>query len=240
MAMAAVTEQEHGLRVDLVKIKVVKGNELTDLITETMDGKDFAINDYGETPTFFNDTATVITQKVRKHGSITGWEAGREVRVSKQIALLGARGDYVEFILDGDIIGTSVADSMIGYFKVQALDYSGVPVAVQHSIFGKYSPFLTPTQPVSRGMIRGVDRQEIELAHNVKVADAAATTAVNQKIRGTATSRLTVVGDAAAVADTTKITIKAKPDGDQVYVIPRGAKIWAGNSYNATLAFTSA
>ena len=231
-----ITEQENGFRVDLLKIQVVKGNELTDLITETFDGKDFAVNEYAGAVFSAASGSHIVT--TRKHGGVTGWEAGKEVRVSKQIALLGARGDYVNFILEGDVIGTYPTGGVLGHLKVQALDYSGVPVAVQHAIFGKYSPFLTPTQPVSRGMIRGVDRQEIELSHNVKLADAAASTAVNQKIRGVATSKITAIGDEAAMADLTKLTYKAEPGGDGVFVIPRGAKIWVGNSSIATKTYT--
>jgi hypothetical protein len=239
MATGDISEQENGFRVDLLKIEVVKGNELTDLITETFDGSDFAKNEY-DSCRLDGTAAGAHVVSTKKHGGVTGWEAGKEVRVSKQIAVLGARGDYVNFILDGDVIGTYPTSGVIGHFKVQALDYSGVPVAVQHSIFGKYSPFLTPTQPVSRGMIRGVDRQEIELVHNVKLADAAAATAVNQKIRGTATAKWTGVGDEAAMADLTKLTYKAAPGSDQVYVIPRGAKIWVGNSSIATKTYTGA
>lgn len=231
-AGTAISETEHGYQVDLLDIKAVKGNELTDLITETFDGQDFAPNVY--TPSTM-DMAIAGTQvgKVMKHGSIDGWEAGKEVRVSKQIAALGARGDYIDFRLHVAGVGTEAVTHLVGMFKVQALDYSGVPVAVQHAIFGKYSPFLTPTQPVSRGMIRGVDRQEIELVHNVQIADPE-TTFKSQKIRGTATSRWQAKADDSTVADITLITLRAKPEGDQCYVIPRGAKIWAGNSTKAT------
>ena len=222
---------ESGFQVDLLKIKVVKGNELTDLITETMDGGDFAKSTY-------HDPVVAGSYAVDVSGAITGWEAGKEVRVSKQIAVLGARGDYVEFLLDVTGLGTEAVEHLIGMFKVQALDYSGVPVAVQHSIFGKYSPFLTPTQPVSRGMIRGVDRQEIELANNVQLADPE-TTATNQKIRGTATSRFTGEANHSTVGSITLITFTAKPLSDGVFVIPRGAKIWAGNGLKGTIAYAA-
>jgi hypothetical protein len=233
-----VVEQEHGYQVDLLEIKVIKGNELTDLVTETMDGMDFAKNEY-DSPMLVLGTAGTYTAKVKTPGAITGWEAGKEVRVSKQIAALGARGDYIDFKLHVTGLGTEAAAHLIDMFKVQALDYSGVPVAVQHSIFGKYSPFLTPTQPVSKGMIRGVDRQEIELAWNVIVADPE-TTFVSQKIRGTATSKLQVKADSSDVAAVTYFIVRAKPGGDGVFVIPRGAKIWAGNGRQATKVYTSA
>ena len=240
MGAGAITEQEHGYQVDLLEIKVIKGNELTDLITETFDGMDFAKNDYGGGAVVQPIATNTLTEtrKVYVPGSIIGWEAGKEVRVSKQIAALGARGDYIDFKLHVTGLGTEAAAHLIDMFKVQALDYSGVPVAVQHSIFGKYSPFLTPTQPVSKGMIRGVDRQEIELAWNVIVGDPE-TTFVSQKIRGTASSRLQVKADNTAVASITYFIVRAKPSGDGVFVIPRGAKIWAGNGREATKVFST-
>jgi len=238
MADKTIEEQENGYEVSLLEIKVIKGNELTDLITETFDGKDFAVNEYAVSQGASNTTSKVTdTKNVLRSGSIAGWEAGREVRVSKQIAALGARGDYIDFKLHATQLGTAPIAMTIGMFKVQALDYSGVPVAVQHSIFGKFSPFLTPTQPISRGMIKGVDRQEIELANNVVLATAE-TTAVNQKIRGTATSKVLWVADNDTPASISYFRLRVKPGGDQVYVIPRGAKIWAGNSSAATKVTT--
>jgi len=234
-----LVEQEHGFRVDLLRIKAVKGNELTDLITETFDGGDFAHNEYDPAQSLVSGTAGTYTAKVRKWGAISGWEAGKEVRVSKQVAALGARGDYIDFRLDVTGLGTEAVEHTIDMFKVQALDYSGVPVAVQHAIFGKYSPFLTPTQPVSRGMIKGVDRQEIELANNVVLATAE-TTAVNQKIRGTATANSKWVADNDTPASITYFRLRVKPSGDQVYVIPRGAKVWAGNSSKGTSSYLAA
>ena len=238
MATGDITEAENGYVVSLLEIKVVKGNELTDLITETMDGMDFAVNEY-DSCRLDGTAAGLHTVATKKAGSVSGWEAGKEVRVSKQIAALGARGDYIDFKLHATQIGTAPIAMTIGMFKVQALDYSGVPVAVQHSIFGKYSPFLTPTQPVSRGMIRGVDRQEIELANNVVLATAE-TTAVNQKIRGTATAKVLWVADNDTPASISYFRLRVTPGSDQVFVIPRGAKIWAGNSSAATKVYTGA
>ena len=222
---------ENGYAVSLLEIKVIKGNELTDLITETMDGGDFAKNKY-------HDPVVAGAYAVDVPGGVAGWEAGKEVRVSKQIAALGARGDYIDFKLHATQVGTATIAMTIGMFKVQALDYSGVPVAVQHSIFGKFSPFLTPTQPVSRGMIRGVDRQEIELANNVVLATAE-TTAVNQKIRGTATAKVLWVADNDTPASISYFRLRVTPGSDQVFVIPRGAKIWAGNSSAGTSTYAA-
>ena len=207
----------------LLSIKVVKGNELTDLITETFDAGDFAESlypaiDLGAT------ASAVSTEIASEHGLARSRNVDLAVRVSKQIAVLGARGDYVDFLVAGAEDGVYTAAMGLGAISVQALDYSGVPVAVQHSIFGKYSPFLTPTQPVSKGMIRGVDRQEIELTNNVVLA--ADDTFVEQQIRGTATERLQWKAD--VYLTPTLYTLRAKPLGDGVFVIPRGARIWAG------------
>jgi hypothetical protein len=176
--------------VDLVTLKVTKGNGLSDIITESFDGQDFAATEFMDSLDFGdNSTGSANILPVTRHGMAIGKEAGRAVRVSKQIAALGARGDYIEMIADLSTgSGTSSYAILLRNMMVQVLDYSGVPVAVQHSIFGKYSPFVTPSQPVSKSMLAGIDRQEIEAVHNTVVV--AAGTAVNQKIRGTATARL--------------------------------------------------
>lgn len=237
MAATAQKTEFNGSVVDLVKVKVTKGNELTDLITETFDGSIFAPAEYQAADMgAMAATDDFITQVVTREGMALGREPARAVRISKQIAVLGARGDYVDFILDlTSGAGTSSYAKLVRCFMVQALDYSGVPVAVQHSIFGKYSPFLTPTQPISKGMLRGIDRQEIELVHNVVVDSV--TVPVNQEIRGSATARLTALPTGAGAAET-ELRVRAKPSGDGVFVIPRGAIIWAGAGKASDLTTT--
>jgi len=237
MADSDLATTFNGSVVDLVSIKVTKGNELTDIVTETFDGQDFAESEYQPNLNFGdNSTGSANILPIVRHGMSLGREAGKAVRVSKQIAVLGARGDYVDIILaltTGS--GTSSYANLVRCVMVDMLDYSGVPVAVQHAIFGKYSPFVTPTQPVSRGMIQGIDRQEIEAVHNV--VTAAAGTAVNQKIRGSATSRLQATVTGAGGAET-ELKLRAKPNSDGVFVIPRGAIIWAGAGNAATKTVT--
>lgn len=226
-----------GSVVDLVTMKVTKGNELSDIITETFDGQDFAATEYMDNLDFGdNSTGSKNILPVTRHGMAIGKEAGRAVRVSKQIAALGARGDFIEVYADLTTGGgTSTYPKLLKCLMVQVLDYSGVPVAVQHAIFGKYSPFVTPSQPVSKSMLSGIDRQEIEAVHNV--VTAAAGTAVNQEIRGSATARLkaTVTG----VENTeTRLALKLTPNGDGVFVIPRGAILWAGAGEASTKTVT--
>jgi hypothetical protein len=237
MANSDLATLFNGSVVDLVEIKVTKGNELTDIVTETFDGQDFAESEYQSHLNFGdNSTGSANILPIVRHGMSLGREAGKAIRVSKQIAALGARGDYIDIILSltsGG--GTSSYANLVRCVMVDALDYSGVPVAVQHAIFGKYSPFVTPTQPVSRGMIQGVDRQEIEMVHNVVTAVAG--TAVNQKIRGTATAKLlaTVTGVGGAE---TELKLRMTPASDGVYVLPRGAVLWAGAGNAATKTVT--
>jgi hypothetical protein len=231
-----VTLEDYSV-VDLVSIKVTKGNGLSDIVTETFDGQDFAATEFQDVLDFGdNSTGSVNIRPVTRHGMAIGKEAGRAVRVSKQVAALGARGDYIDVIAaltTGS--GTSSFAICLRNMMVQVLDYSGVPVAVQHSIFGKYSPFVTPSQPVSKSMLAGIDRQEIEAVHNVVCAVAG--TAVNQKIRGTATARLkaTVTG---VTGSETEMKLRLTPNGDGVFVIPRGAVLWAGPGLAATKTTT--
>ena len=234
MALTTLAVTNNSFRVDLVKMKVVKGNELTDLITETFDGRDFAPSLYPDPSAAPADTGFAATVAAREHGMSRGRDRNLSVYISKQIALLGARGDYLEVIVEGAELGTQTAAMQVRMLLLQAIDFTGVPVAVQHAIFGKYSPFLTPTQPVSPGMIRGIDRQEIEFVNNVVLA--ADDTYVEQEIRGVASERLQYKAD--VYLTPTKFTLKAKPLSDGVFVIPRGALIWAGEGLACERIYT--
>lgn len=220
--MVATTVAYNRFLPTLLKIKVVKGNELTDLITETFDAGEFAESIFPAHG--LGGAAGASTDIPSEHGMSRSKNRNLSVYVSKQIALLGARGDYLEVTVEGAEDGTYTAAMQLGQILLQAIDFTGVPVAVQHAIFGKYSPFLTPTQPVSPGMIRGIDRQEIEFTNNVVLA--ADDTFVDQKIRGVATSRLKYKAD--VYLTPTLFTLKAKPESDGVFVVPRGAQIWTG------------
>jgi hypothetical protein len=216
-----------GSVVDLVEIKVTKGNGLSDVITETFDGMDFAPTVFAKNVNLGDGTSgSKCPLPVTQHGMSLGRKPEKAVRITKQIAALGARQDYIEIaaqLTTGS--GTSSYAKLVRCLMCQALDYTGVPASVQYAIFGKYSPFVTPSSPVNRGLIHGIDRQEFEAVHNVVTAVAG--TAVNQKIRNTATARLkaTVTGNAAAE---TKLVLKLTPERDGVFVIPQGAILWAG------------
>jgi hypothetical protein len=221
-----------GSVVDLVEIKVTKGNGLSDVITETFDGMDFV-------PSVFSDAVNLgdgssgskCILPITQHGMSLARKPEKAVRITKQIAALGARQDYIEIkanLTTGS--GTSLYANLVRCLMVQALDYTGVPASVQYAIFGKYSPFVTPSSPVNRGLIHGIDRQEFEAVHNV-VTSAAAWT--NQKIRNTATSRLKAYGTGAENTETA-ITLKLTPERDGVFVIPQGAIIWAGAGLAST------
>lgn len=227
----AIGVVENGFKTEVLKVKVTKGNELTNLETETFDGADFP-------PSIYHDQLVAGSFGVKEHGLSRSRDRNISQYVSKQVAVLGARGDYVEFLQVVSQLGTSTDAMMMRLFAVDALEFTGVPVAVQHAIFGKYSPFLTPTQPVSPGMIRGIDRQEIELVNNVVLGGDAAW--VNQKIRGTASAKWKGKEDNATVTSVALFTWRATPNADMVFVIPRGAKIWAGNGDTATVTYTAA
>ena len=150
-----VTITTSGTLMQLVKIKCVKGNELTDIVMETFDGGDMPSTSW-EAPinsVTAAGTCTVHTEKLGLYDKVNAQ------RMSHQLAVLGCRGDYFEVIASGLAKGTTTSATDLRNMAVELLDYSGVPVAVQHAIFGKYSPFVTPTQPVTDGMILGIDRQ---------------------------------------------------------------------------------
>ena len=232
--MTAYANVLDGYEVDLVEVKVTKGNGLQNIVTETFDGNLF------QKPDFVDIGNVSATVPVTVTGQEKAKDTSKAVRVTKQIAALGARGDYIEFklyVTAGS--GTPTFAKAVKNILVDAFDFSGVPVAVQHAVFGKYSPFVTPTQPVSMGMIQGVDKQVIELTNETALTEGSGTTATSQKIRGSEDDRLTYVADNTAQASTTYFVLKVKPNSDGVIVIPRGAKIWAGISPKATRTITA-
>lgn len=232
--MVANTLVENGVTVNSLSIKVVKGNELTDLITETFDGEDFQDTLWSE---HVQVSAFTNNEHIVEFGMNRGRDSAVAVRVSKQIAALGVRGDYILFELDVTEKGTAAyAVGEQKNFMVEAMDYSGVPAEIQYGVFGKYSPFTTPPGSHDRKMLLGVDKQKIELVNSVLLT--ADNTYKDQKIRGVSTDRLQAKVD---VNDTpTKITIKVKPAADGCIVIKRGAIIWAGDGITATRTNTTA
>jgi hypothetical protein len=232
-----VTITTNGTLIQLVKIKVVKGNELTDIVMETFDGGDMPASTW-EAPVNAVTAAGTTTVHVERLGL---YDKVNAQRMSHQLAVLGARGDYFELIASGLAKGTTTSATDLRNFAVEMLDYSGVPVAVQHAIFGKYSPFVTPTQPVGEGMIKGIDRQKIMAAYNVVAA--ADDTYLSQLVRGSTDSRIQhkmndYTGASAEAAITH--TLKCKPNADGVFVLPMNGIIWAGYGPAATRAYVDA
>jgi len=223
--------------IENVRLKVTKGNGLTDIVLESWQGDQFAKTMFEPPGGSAWATGDSIVMPVSAHGMAMGKEPAKAVRVSKQVAALGARGDFIEFECDVNVLGTTTWAILAHAFMVQMLDFSGVPVAVQHAIFGKYSPFVTPTQPVSQGMIQGIDRQVIEVINNVDNDEDG--TFDNMKIRGSADSRVQSKATGATAA-VTKLTMKMTPNSDGVFVIPAGAVLWAGYGRDATKSYTVA
>ena len=232
-----VTVTTHGSLIQLVKIKCVKGNELTDIVMETFDGGDMPSSKW-EAPIGAVTAAGTTSVHVDELGM---YDKVNAQRMSHQLAVLGARGDYFEVIATGLMKGTTTSATDLRNMAVEVLDYSGVPVAVQHAIFGKYSPFVTPTQPVSEGMILGIDRQKIMAAYNVvAVADA---TYLAQLVRGSSDARIThKMNDytGGSAEDAVTHTLKLKPNGDGVFVLPMNGIIWAGYGPAATRDYVDA
>ena len=232
-----VTITTNGTEVSLVKINAVKGNELTDIVMETFDGGDMPASKWAM-PVNAVTAAGTTTVGVDSLGM---YDKVNAQRMSHQLAVLGARGDYFEIITTGLAKGSTTDDTDFRNLAVEVLDYSGVPVAVQHAIFGKYSPFVTPTQPVTDGMILGIDRQKIMAGNNVAVN--ADDTYVSMKIRGSSDDRVKykhsdVTG--ASAEDEITGTLKLKPNGDGVFVLPMNGIIWAGYGTAATRAYVDA
>lgn len=185
-----------------VAIKVVKGNGLAELYTED-----------------FN-------KGVFQSALADGVDRNKAVHIKTQVAALGARGDYIElvaFVTAGTAGNIPASDT----FYIDVLDYTGVPVAVQHTVFGKYSPFVTPHESMQEGMLDGIDRQELAIVNDAAIAsEAACSTPKTQTVRGDLDDRVTLRADHLDCESWTKISLRLKPNSDGVFVIPAGAKIW--------------
>jgi hypothetical protein len=186
-----------------IAIRATKGNELMSFITE-----DFPAG-------MFQTTLA------------NGLDANKAVRVGRTVAALGCRGDYLDLVL---YITTCYASYVpapnLAY--VQMVDFTGVPTAVQHTVFGKYSPFVSPKEPMNESMMDGIDRQEMVMYNTEKVASqAACTTGKTQFVRGSLDSRITYFADQINVEDATEFNVKLDPNSDGVMLIRAGAIIWA-------------
>lgn len=190
-------------------IRATKGNELMTFISEDMQKGMFqaALAD------------GIMTTKV--------------IRVRNTVAVLGARGDYLEAVLFCTV-GTAGEVPNVDTVYVEVVDYTGVPASVQHTIFGAYSPFISPSESLSESMLNGIDRQELSITNSEAIASQAALkTGKSQYVRGRLDSRVTYQADDDDIEDMTEISLKFKPNSDGVFLIKSGSRIWADPDTNA-------
>ena len=155
-----------------------------------------------------------------------GQDINKAVRMKNYVAALGARGDYIELLayVTAGTAGNVVARNAL---YVEAIDYTAVPTAVQHTVFGEMSHFKTPKSSMQESMLDGIDVQHVGLTSNVKLAEAACSTAVAQKLRGVADSRVTIFADHLNCESWSLVTMKIKPNSDGVFLLRAGDIIWS-------------
>lgn len=196
-------------QADNLLIKVVKGNELTDIIVEDHSSQEFQPHLYD------------------------GKDLNKAVMASNQLAVLGVRKDY--FLLEIPYTVEAAASSADKYGKdtlfLDIVEFTAVPPEVQYDVFGEFSPFVTPRMAVDEDMIDGIDRQEIGLINSMGFAvmdvGTAATYTSTNKIRGVADSRISAkysADDPTAASGTAYL--KIKPNEDGVFLIPEGGILW--------------
>ena len=190
-------------------IRATKGNELMTFISEDMQKGMFqaALAD------------GIMTTKV--------------IRVRNTVAVLGARGDYLEAVLFCTV-GTAGQVPSVDTVYVEVVDYTGVPAAVQHTIFGAYSPFISPSESLGESMLNGIDRQELSVTNSEAIASQAALkTGKTQYVRGRLDSRITYQADDDDIEDITELSLMFKPNSDGVFLVKAGSRIWADPDTNA-------
>ena len=155
-----------------------------------------------------------------------GQDINKAVRMKNYVAALGARGDYIELLI---YVKAGTAGNIVkrNAFYVEAIDYTAVPTAVQHTVFGEMSHFKTPKSSMQESMLDGIDVQHVGLTSNVALAEAACSTAVAQKLRGVADSRVTIFADHLNCESWTLVTMKIKPNSDGVFLLRAGDIIWS-------------
>ena len=175
-----------------LNIKVVKGNGLQSIVTET--------HDSGEFQTTF----------------AAGMERDKAIRVKTQVAVLGARRDYID--IDGVMVTGSTAthDLQVSKLLFDMIEFTGVPTNVQYAVFGEDSPFETGQPVVRESELDGIDRQELTVVNNVEGVDV---TKTSQKVRGETDARFQVFANATSA---TKLSMRCKPNEDSVFVLPLG------------------
>lgn len=188
--------------------RATKGNELMDFITE----------DYQAG--MFQTTLAA------------GIDADKTIRLGRTVAALGCRGDYLEAVLFCSI-GAEGALPTVKTVYIEFVDYTGVPTAVQHTVFGKYSPFISPKEPMNESMMDGIDRQELAIVNTEQIASQAALkTQADQLVRGSTDSRVGYLADSNDFETATELKLKFKPNSDGVILLRAGARIWAQPTAN--------
>jgi hypothetical protein len=164
---------------------------------------------------------------------VAGLERDKWVLTKKTVAVLGARGDYLEGVMYCTV-GTAGQIPNIDTLYMEIVDLTGVPAAVQHTVFGEVSPFVTPQEAVNESMLVGIDRQELSISNSEVIADqAACKTGKSQLVRGSLDSRITFQADSDDIETMTEISLKFAPHSDGVFLMNAGSRIWANPGANA-------
>lgn len=199
------------VRQEALQVRVLKGNGLQDIITEE------------HIESAFQTTLAA------------GMDVNKAVFCKRQVAALGARDDelWLRVPVNNDTAGAGDIAPIANKVFAQITDYSGVPVAVQHAVFGKYSPFVTPSQPVNDSMLDGIDIQDLGVSDNVTDALDATCAEQSLKIHGSANAKFKAGyydGDdninVDPMAQDGYYAIRLLPASDEVFVLKRGAIIW--------------
>lgn len=190
-------------------VRATKGNELMEFVSEDMQKG------------MFQTTLAA------------GIESTKVIRVRNTVAVLGARGDYLEAVLFCTV-GTAGQIPNVDTIYVEVVDFTGVPASVQHTIFGEVSPFISPSERLEESMLNGIDRQELSVTNSEVIAsEAACATGKSQYVRGRLDPRITFQGDDDDIEDITELSLKFKPNSDGVFLLNAGARIWANPVANA-------
>jgi hypothetical protein len=164
---------------------------------------------------------------------VAGLERDKLVSTKKTVAVLGARGDYLEGVMYCTISGAGEVPN-VDTIYMEVVDLTGVPAAIQHTVFGEVSPFVTPEEIVNKSMLNGIDRQELSVTNSEVIASqAACKTGKTQLVRGSLDSRITFQADSDDIETMTELSLKFKPNADGVFLLNAGSSIWANPGANA-------
>jgi hypothetical protein len=164
---------------------------------------------------------------------VAGLERDKLVTTRKTVAVLGSRGDYLEGVMFCGV-GTAGQIPNVDTMFMELMDITGVPAAVQHTVFGEVSPFVTPKEAVNESMLNGIDRQDLSITNSEVIADqAACKTGKTQLVRGTLDSRITFQADSDDIESMSELTLRFRPNSDGVFLMNAGSRVWANPVLNA-------